>query len=68
MFCGSSVSVAMRLVHGRYCSSEHKEAYFQTMDRLGLERLIAAQPPRTNTHQPCTKPVNFESLVAIASV
>ena len=58
----------MRLLHGKFCSAAHKEAYFQSMDRMGLERLIAAQPTGTNTYQPCTKPVNFESLVAVVGV
>ena len=43
MFCESSLSFGMKLLHDRYCSAEHKEAYFKSMDRLGLERLIAAK-------------------------
>lgn len=61
MFCDSNVSMAMRLVHGRYCSADHKEAYFQTMDRLGLERLNDAKPRNASTYQPCTKAVSLES-------
>jgi len=48
----------MRLLHERYCSAEHKEAYFKAMDRLGLERLIAAKPP-IKAYEPCTKPLEF---------
>src|SRR5579864_3430798 len=56
MFCEASLSVATKLLHGRYCSSEHKEAYFKSMDELGLERLIAARP-RMKSYEPCTKPL-----------
>jgi hypothetical protein len=44
----------MRLLHDRYCSAEHKEAYFNAMDRLGLERLFTAKPP-IQSYEPCTK-------------
>jgi hypothetical protein len=49
----------MRLLHERYCSAEHKEAYFKAMDRLGLERLFAAKPP-IKSYEPCTKPLELE--------
>jgi hypothetical protein len=49
----------MRLLHGQYCSGEHKEAYLDDMDRRGLERLMAAQYTRLSTSQPCTKPVEL---------
>jgi hypothetical protein len=49
----------MKLLHDRYCSAEHKEAYFQAMDRLGLERLIAAKPSM-KSYEPCTKAVELE--------
>ena len=49
----------MRLLHDRYCSAEHKEAYFKAMDRLGLERLFAAKPP-IKAYEPCTKPLELE--------
>jgi hypothetical protein len=39
MFCNGNVPLTMRLVHGRYCSALHKEAYFDAMDRLGSARL-----------------------------
>ncbi len=52
--------MAMRLIHGRYCSAEHKEAYFESLDRLGLERLAAAKPRNANAYQPCTKAVALE--------
>jgi len=58
MFCGSEISFRMKLLHRRYCSTEHQEAYFKTMDRLGLERLIAAKPP-LKSYQPCTKQLEF---------
>ena len=58
MFCGSGVSFAMRLLHGRYCSADHKNAYFNAMDRLGLERLMAAQSS-IKSYEPCTKAVDF---------
>ena len=58
MFCESSLSFGMKLLHDRYCSAEHKEAYFKSMDRLGLERLIAAKPP-IQSYEPCTKPLEF---------
>jgi hypothetical protein len=60
MFCGSGVSFGMRLLHGRYCSAEHKNAYFNAMDRLGLERLVAAQPS-IQSYESCTKPINLRS-------
>ena len=56
MFCEASLSVGTKLLHGRYCSSEHKEAYFKSMDELGLERLIAAKPTM-RSYEPCTKPL-----------
>lgn len=59
MFCESSLSLPMRLLHERYCSAEHKEAYFKAMDRLGLERLFAAKPP-IKSYEPCTKPLELE--------
>ena len=59
MFCGSDVSFRMKLLHERYCSAEHKEAYFHSMDRLGLERLVAAKPP-IKSYEPCTKAVDLE--------
>jgi hypothetical protein len=59
MFCESSLSLPMRLLHERYCSAEHKEAYFKAMDRLGLERLFTAKPP-IKSYEPCTKPLEFE--------
>ena len=59
MFCESSLSLAVRLLHDRYCSAEHKEAYFKSMDRLGLERLFAAKPP-IKSYEPCTKPLELE--------
>ena len=49
----------MRLLHDRYCSAEHKEAYFKAMDRLGLERLFAAKPP-IKSYEPCTKSLELE--------
>jgi hypothetical protein len=58
MFCGSDVSFRMKLLHDRYCSDEHKQAYFEAMDRLGLERLNQAQPC-TKSYEPCTKPVDL---------
>jgi len=58
MFCGSSISFRLKLLHKRYCSVEHKDAYFHAMDRLGLERLAAARP-RIDSHEPCTKPVEI---------
>jgi hypothetical protein len=58
MFCGSGVSFRMKLLHERYCSTEHKEAYFHAMDRIGLERLTAARP-RNTSYEPCTKPLDF---------
>jgi hypothetical protein len=58
MFCGSDVSFRMKLLHDRYCSAEHKQAYFEAMDRLGLERLSQAQPC-TKSYEPCTKPVDL---------
>ena len=59
MFCESSLSLPVRLLHDRYCSAEHKEAYLKAMDRLGLERLFAAKPP-IKSYEPCTKPLEFE--------
>jgi hypothetical protein len=59
MFCESSLSLAVRLLHDGYCSAEHKEAYFKSMDRLGLERLFAAKPP-IKSYEPCTKPLELE--------
>jgi hypothetical protein len=59
MFCESTLSLAVRLLHDRYCSAEHKEAYFKSMDRLGLERLFAAKPP-IKSYEPCTKPLELE--------
>jgi hypothetical protein len=59
MFCGSGVSLRMKLLHQRYCSAEHKEAYFHAMDRLGLERLIASRP-RSGSYEPCTKAVDLD--------
>jgi hypothetical protein len=56
MFCESSLSFGMKLLHERYCSAEHKEAYFHTMDRLGLERLTAAKPSM-KVYEPCTRPL-----------
>jgi hypothetical protein len=41
----------MKLLHQRYCCAEHKAAYFDAMDRLGSERLMAARP-RNNSDQP----------------
>jgi hypothetical protein len=58
MFCDSKLSIAMRLLHDRYCSTEHKEAYFRAMDRLGLERLVAAQV-LSKSGGPCTKPLDL---------
>jgi hypothetical protein len=58
MFCGSGVSFRMKLQHERYCSTEHKEAYFHAMDRIGLERLTAARP-RITSYEPCTKAVDL---------
>lgn len=48
----------MKLLHQRYCSAEHKEAYFHAMDRLGLERLEAARP-RMTSYEPCTKALDI---------
>jgi hypothetical protein len=45
-------------MHGRYCSAEHQKAYFNDMDRLGLERLVAAQSS-LKSYEPCTKAVDF---------
>ena len=59
MFCESSLSLPVRLLHDRYCSAEHKEAYFKAMDRLGLERLFAAKPP-IKSYEPCTKSLELE--------
>ena len=56
MFCEASLSVGTKFLHGRYCSAEHKEAYFKSMDELGLERLVAAKP-RMRSYEPCTKPL-----------
>jgi hypothetical protein len=67
MFCESSLSFAMKLLHDRYCSAEHKEAYFKAMDRLGLERLIAAKPP-IQSYEPCTKPLEFAGQSPMQSV
>lgn len=58
-FCDSRISFGMRLLHGQYCSGEHKEAYLEDMDRRGLERLMAAQSYRLTASQPCTKPVEL---------
>lgn len=63
MFCNSNLSFGTKLLHDRYCSAEHKEAYLQAMDRLGLERLTAARP-RINSYEPCTKPVALEPLLS----
>ena len=57
----------MRLLHDRYCSAEHKEAYFKAMDRLGLERLFAAKPP-IKSYEPCTKPLELEGQSPAAPV
>jgi hypothetical protein len=59
MFCDSSLSFGAKLLHERYCSAEHKEAYLHSMDRLGLERLVAAKPP-IKSYEPCTKAVELE--------
>ena len=56
MFCEASLSVGTKFLHGRYCSAEHKEAYFKSMDKLGLERLVAAKPTM-RSDEPCTKPL-----------
>jgi hypothetical protein len=58
MFCGSEISIRMKLLHRRYCSTEHQEAYFEAMDRLGLKRLIAAKPP-LQSYEPCTRQLGF---------
>ena len=58
MFCDSKLSYGVKLLHERYCSGEHKDAYFKKMDRLGLERLIAAKPSM-KSYEPCTKPLEF---------
>src|ERR1700722_5601477 len=67
MFCESSLSLPMRLLHNRYCSAEHKEAYFKSMDRLGLERLFAAKPP-IKSYEPCTTPLELEGQSSAAPV
>ena len=67
MFCESSLSLPVRLLHDRYCSAEHKEAYFKAMDRLGLERLFAAKPP-IKSYEPCTKPLELEGQSPAAPV
>ena len=54
-------------MHDRYCSAEHKEAYFDAMDRLGLERLIAAKPSM-KSYEPCTKPLEFQEQPQAQSV
>jgi hypothetical protein len=59
MFCGSEISLRIKLLHKRYCSAEHKDAYFKAMDRLGLERLVAAKPP-FKSYEPCTKQLELE--------
>ena len=53
----------MKLLHERYCSAEHKEAYSHAMDRLGLERLVAARP-HINEYEPCTRPLDLASETA----
>jgi hypothetical protein len=60
LYCGSGVSFGMRLLHGRYCSAEHQDAYFNDMDRLGLERLTAAKPS-IQSYEPCTKSLDLGS-------
>ena len=60
MFCEASLSVGTKFLHGRYCSAEHKEAYFKSMDELGLERLVAAKP-RMRSYEPVTKPLALAS-------
>ena len=58
MFCETNLSFGTKLLHKRYCSAEHKEAYLKSMDRLGLERLIAAKPSM-KSYEPCTRPLEF---------
>ena len=71
MFCDAPVSVASRLLHGRYCSTAHHEAYLESLDRLGLQRLREARPSACKVYEPCTKRLELvpagETSVPIAA-
>lgn len=59
MFCDAAVPLPMKLLGQRYCSTAHEEAYFERMDRLGVQRLTEARPRASIAYEPCTKPIEL---------
>jgi hypothetical protein len=67
MFCKAKVSFRMRILHGRYCSAAHKEAYLEAMDRLGLARLAEAGAFTGNADELCNHSREDKTNAAISA-
>jgi len=43
LYCQRKLTVFVKILNGAFCGSDHREAYLEALNRIGLARLVEAR-------------------------